>query len=141
VIRPGYTFGGPALEGGSIYSDEKLPNLVRAGRDGEPVTATRGEGTQFIWVGDLAQVYRAVLDSPHTRRLYTAVSRNFTSWAEIAVMAGEHAGTPARINYREPGSDQVQVRHDVSALAEDFGLGFDSTARLREHVGWLAGWI
>lgn len=138
VVRPGYTFGGPAVEGASIYTDTKLPGLVRSAKHGEPVDVTADDGTQFIWVGDLARVYRALLDSDKTRRLYTAVSTNFTRWEDIATMAMEHCGTTSEIRRADKGLDPTFNRNDVSALADDFGLSFDSTERLREHVAWLA---
>ena len=137
VVRPGYTFGNPVVAGASIYTDTKLPELARAGAAGEPVSAVRDDGTQFIWAGDLAKVYLAVLGSPHTRRLYTAVSENFTPWSDLAVLGAEHRGRESRLTLTDDGRVPGEGRLDVSALRADFGLAFDSTARLREHVGWL----
>lgn len=138
VIRPGYTFGGPVTEGASIYTDTTLVDLVTQARRDEPITVTRGDGTQFIWAGDLSRVYLAALGSTHTRRLYTAVSTNFTAWEDIARMAVEHLGSSSEITAEDRGVDPTQGRNDVSAIAEDFGLSFDSSDRLREHVAWLA---
>jgi UDP-glucose 4-epimerase len=138
VVRPGYTFGGPVTEGASIYTDVKLPGLVRAAKRGEPIRVAKDDGTQFIWAGDLARVYSAVLGSAHTRRLYTAVSTNFTAWADIARLAVEQCGSASVISEDEAGLDPADNRNDVSAIADDFGLRFDSTDRLREHVAWIA---
>ena len=138
VIRPGYTFGEPAVEGGAVYTDSKLPDLVRAVRCGGPVEVTKDAGTQFIWAQDLARVFRAVLASPYTRRLYTAVSANFTRWEDVAVMAMELTGTRCEISRIDDGIDPTEGRNDVGAIADDFGLSFDSGEPLRRRVAWLA---
>jgi UDP-glucose 4-epimerase len=138
VIRPGYTFGEPVVAGASIYTDTKLPGLVRAAKHGEPVEVTQDDGTQFIWAGDLTRIYRAVLQSPHTRRLYTAVSTNFTRWEDIALMAMVHCRTTSEIRRTDKGLDPSYGRNSVAAIAADFGLSFDSTDRLRKHVAWLS---
>ena len=44
-------------------------------------------------------------------------------------------GTPALISYSEPEPAWVPALREVSA----FRCRFDSTVRLREHVGWLDG--
>jgi UDP-glucose 4-epimerase len=56
VIRPGYTFGNPAVAGAPIQSMPELPTIAGRAARGEPITVTRNAGLQFVWAGDLAQV-------------------------------------------------------------------------------------
>jgi UDP-glucose 4-epimerase len=138
IVRPGYTFGEPAVPGASIYTDTKLANLVDQARRNETIRVTKDEGTQFIWVGDLARIYLAVLSSDVTRRLYTGVSTDFTTWAEVAQMAVDHLGSASTVVADDLGVDPDMALNDVSPIEEDYGLSFVSKDRLRVHVAWLA---
>jgi UDP-glucose 4-epimerase len=138
VIRPGYTFGEPVVPGATIYTDEKLPTLVAQAKRNETISVTKDHGTQFIWAGDLSQVYSAVLASSATRRLYTSVSADFTTWEQVARMAIEHCGSTSQVILTDPVVDRGMGLNDVSPIEDDFGLRFSSRKRLREHIAWLA---
>jgi len=138
VVRPGYTFGGPVVEGASIYTDRKFPDIVEAAARNEPITVEQNAGTQFIWAGDLARVYSAVASTDVDRRLYTSVSANFTTWEEIARMAIDYTNSTSELIVTESSIDPSEGRNDVSAIDDDFGLRFDSTPHLRDHVAYLA---
>jgi len=137
IVRPGYTFGGPAVPGASIYADTKLAEFADHAKRNETIHVTKDDGTQFIWVGDLVQVYLAVLASDATRRLYTGVSADVTTWEEAARMAIEHCGSSSEVVAEDRGADPDMALNDVSPIEHDFGLRFVSKDRLREHMAWL----
>jgi UDP-glucose 4-epimerase len=141
VIRPGYTFGEPAVDGGTIYTDTKLGDIVGAALRGEAVTVRQNDGTQFIWVGDLARLYVAIAHSDVSRQLYSAVSANFTTWEQIARMAIEETNSSSELIIEPTDLDPTRGRNDVSAIRDAFGMEFDSTNHLRAHVKYLAGRI
>jgi UDP-glucose 4-epimerase len=126
------------VEGASIYTDRKFPDIVEAAARNEPITVEQNAGTQFIWAGDLARVYSAVASTDVDRRLYTSVSANFTTWEEIARMAIDHTNSTSELIVTESSIDPSEGRNDVSAIDDDFGLRFDSTPHLRDHVAYLA---
>ncbi|MFB9275733.1 NAD-dependent epimerase/dehydratase family protein [Cohnella cellulosilytica] len=138
VIRPGYTFGNPVVDGASIYTDMKIRNFVRAAKAGEPIHLIRDDGTQFIWAGDLAKIYTAVLGSDHNRQLFTGVSTEFTTWADVARIAVDYVGSSSEIVLEDKGRDPRKGRNDVSQIEKEFGFKFVTGERMREHVAYLA---
>ncbi|GHV14118.1 hypothetical protein FACS189491_10020 [Spirochaetia bacterium] len=137
IIRPGYTFSNPAFEGGASQSDVHFRDIARAVLKGEDVTASDYDGTQFISAGQIAQIYLKLVESDLNEEIFLSVGNVFTSWADIARWAVDLApGTKSRViappgdKKRDPG------KYDVSKLKKVFGLAFDPTAELKEHVRW-----
>jgi len=140
VVRPGYTFGNPCVEGGPLYPDQKLVNMVRSAKANEPMTFVKNDGTQFIWAGDLAKVYAALLHSEHLNRGYfTAVSTEFRTWAQIAQMAAELLGSSSAIRLEDRGKpDPGGMPIDVSRIRNAFGFSFRADERMKEHLRYLS---
>jgi UDP-glucose 4-epimerase len=138
VVRPGYTFGNPAIEGGSIYTDMKFKNIIIAALKNEPIPMVKNNGTQFIWAGDLAQIYTSVLHSDLNRRMFTGVSTEFTTWAEIAEMIIAHIGSKSEIILEERGlPENGGTPIVVSPIEKEFGLSFVTRQKLQEHIEYL----
>ncbi len=137
VIRPGYTFGTPVVEGASISKDKTFENIVRRARRDEPIHLTKGDGTQFIWAGDLARLYAAVLTSAHNRQLFTGVGTEFVTWEEIARLAVERLGSKSSIILDDKGDDATNCRYDVSHLQKEFGFAFVAMDRLKEYIAYI----
>lgn len=138
VIRPGYTFGSPVVPGASIYTDRQLPDIVDSAVRGDTITVTRNAGTQFIWAGDLARVYSAVLGSTVDREFFTAVSTDFMSWEDIARLAVARTRSSSEIVVEDSEIDPAFGRNDVSAIERSFGLSFNSVKHMTAHVAFLA---
>jgi UDP-glucose 4-epimerase len=139
VIRPGYTFGNPAVRGAPIQSMPELPAIAGRASRGEPITVTRNAGLQFIWAGDLATVYSSVLGSTVNREVFTSLSPDFITWEQIARWAVEICGSASEIVVEDRGLAPALITYDVSAIEQEFGLKFDATNHLREHLAYLAG--
>lgn len=140
VVRPGYTFGNPAIQGGSIYTDLKFKNIIRAARKNEPIHMVKNNGTQFIWAGDLAKIYTSVLHSDLNRRLLTGVSTEFTTWSAIAEMIVQRLGSNSEIVLEDRGLPEHGGRLlDVTPIEREFGLRFVTAEKLREHIDYLCG--
>ncbi len=104
IIRPGYTFGNPVVEGSFTQTDKMFPTIVRNAKKGEPITLTKDSGTQFIWAGDLARIYSSLLASRHDRCVFTGVGTEFVTWEAIARYAVESLKSKSRIVLEEEGS-------------------------------------
>jgi UDP-glucose 4-epimerase len=137
VIRPGYTFGNPAVRGAPIQSMPELPEIARKAARGEPITLDLNAGLQFIWAGDLARVYSAVLGSTVNRRVFTSLSPAFITWEQIARWAVETCGSASAIKVEDTGIPPARIAYDVAAIGEEFGLQFDAAGHLRDHLGYL----
>jgi UDP-glucose 4-epimerase len=138
VIRPGYTFGNPIVEGSFIQTDKMFPMIVQKAKANEPITLTKDSGTQFIWAGDLAKIYSAVLHSPFDRRVFTGMGTEFVTWERIARHAVDSLGSKSRIVLEEkPGAGPRDV-FDVSAIEKSFGLRFTCFDRIKEHLAYLS---
>jgi UDP-glucose 4-epimerase len=139
IIRPGYTFGVPALPGGSIKKDTRIRGIVQKAVAGEPITVTKNDGTQFIFAGDLAKLYTAVLDSNVKGRTYYGLSRDFISWHAIAREAVKRSGSHSEAKLEDKGWSEDGLMWDVSDMQRDFGLEFDAWPKIQEYVDYWIG--
>lgn len=137
VIRPGYTFGNPVVEGASIYSDPRFRNIIRAAKADAPIPLVKNDGTQFIWAGDLAKIYTAVLASDHNRKIFNGLGAEFTTWEDIAKMAIAETGSHSEIVLEDTGRSKGGGQYDVSLIAEEFDHRFASYDLLKDHVAYL----
>jgi UDP-glucose 4-epimerase len=135
VIRPGYTFGNPVVSGAPTQPDKRFDEIVKSALKGQEIRLKKGDGTQFIWAGDLARLYQAVLDSTHTREVYFGLATPFVSWQAVAEEAVRLAGSKSKVvSEGEPGSPCL---FDLSKIREHFGLEFGSAEHITEHLKYL----
>lgn len=138
VVRPGYTFGNPVVEGAPIQAMADLPAIARAAALGEPIEVVKNAGLQFIWAGDLARVYLAALSSTTNREYYTSLSPEFYTWEQVAKWAIEVTGSSSPIVVNDTGRPPRTPPWSVEAIERDFGLVFTAEQKLKEHLAWLA---
>ena len=138
VIRPGYTFGNPVIPGASMEIDDRFRRIVTKALDGSNMELIKNDGTQFIWAGDLAKIYAAVLESDVDRKTYFALGTTFSSWESIASQAISMAGSRSRILLEDRGYGDVPYLFDVTPLQRDFGLSFDADDKITDHISYLA---
>lgn len=136
IIRPGYTFGNPVAEGAHSQSDTRFQNIVKKAFKNEPIPLTKNDGTQFIWAGDLAKLYIKVLHSNVNRKTYFGLSKNFTSWYEIAEEAIKKCDSKSQILLEDKGWSDDPLMWDVSDMRLDFGLEFDPWEKIKEHLDY-----
>lgn len=135
VIRPGYTFGNPVVAGGTTQPDRRFHQIADAAKRGADITLDAGDGTQFIWAGDLARLYGAVLGSNQTREVYFGLGTPFVTWQGIAELACELSASESRIEVRGRGSEPSLF--NLTKIRRDFGLEFSSEGRIAEHLRYL----
>jgi UDP-glucose 4-epimerase len=136
VIRPGYIFGEPVVEGASVYSDKRFRNICHAIRDGQPVRLIQNDGTQFLHASNLAKVYESLLTHEAGFSTHFALAKDWCSWADIARMAMAEHGREVPIEFEDRGYGPALL-YDLSAIERDFGLAFPSREQLRAHVRWV----
>src|SRR5208283_2872331 len=122
IIRPGYTFGNPAFPDGVSQPDQRFNQIVSAAKKKEPIKITKHDGTQFIWAGDLAKLYSAVLKSGLNRRIFFGLSSEFVTWEKVAQKALEATGSNSRIEVEDKGWDSKPMLFDMSLILKEFGL-------------------
>lgn len=137
VIRPGYTFGNPAVPGAPIQRMPELPQIAGQAAHGEPITVARHAGLQFIWAEDLARIYSAVLGSAVNRSMFTALSPEFITWEQIARWAVELCGSASQVSVADADATATRIRYDVSAIGREFDLRFNAAGLLKAHLGYL----
>ena len=135
VIRPGYTFGNPVVEGASMENDKRMNGICGRVKRGERVELAAGDGTQFIWAGHLARLFRAVLESGVNDEIFYGMSRHFMTWADIAKTAAELTGSKSVISLR--GKAGKPHLFQMDKIRKYFGLSFDNRKEMREHVRYL----
>lgn len=135
VIRPGYTFGNPVVEGAPTQPDKRFTDIVKRAAAGEEIRLKKGDGTQFVWAGDLARLYQAVLDSACSREVYFGLATPFVTWQAVAEEAVRLTGSKSKVvTEGEPGSPCL---FDLSKIREHFGLEFSSAKHITEHLEYL----
>jgi len=135
VIRPGYTFGNPVVEGAPTQPDQRFNDIARRAATGQDIRLKKGDGTQFVWAGDLARLYQAVLDSDRSREVYFGLATPFVSWQAVAEEAVRLTGSKSKVSVEgEPGSPCL---FDLSKIREHFGLEFSSAEHITAHLKYL----
>ena len=136
IIRPGYTFGNPVADGARAQADTRFQNIVKNAFNNKPIHLTKNDGTQFIWAGDLAKLYIKVLHSNVSRKTYFGLSKNFTSWYEIAQEAVKRCNSKSQILLEDKGWSDKPLMWDVSDMKKDFGLEFNPWKKIKEHLDY-----
>jgi UDP-glucose 4-epimerase len=136
IIRPGYTFGNPAVAGAPTQSDSRFGDIVRKALANKPIRLIKNDGTQFIWAGDLARLYTAILQSNVNRKTYYGLGRRFVSWESIAYEAVKRVGSTSKIVVEDLGWSEGGLGWDVSDMKVDFNLEFDALDKLSEHLDY-----
>jgi UDP-glucose 4-epimerase len=135
VIRPGYTFGNPVVEGATTQPDRRFHQIAQQAVRGEEIRLGAGDGTQFVWAGDLARLYQAVLGSEHTRETYFGLGAAFVSWQEVAELAIALSASRSRVVLE--GTPGEPCLFDLGKIKRHFGLELDARAELRSHLEHL----
>lgn len=136
VIRPGYIFGEPAVEGGRSQPDTRFRSLCQAVAKGETVKVVRHDGTQFLHAADIAKTYGAALEHRAPFSIHYALSKDWRSWQQVAQWAMELAGRQVPLQIEDKGYGAEPYCFDVSAMQRDWGLSFGNEARLKAHLSW-----
>ncbi len=135
VIRPGYTFGNPVAAGAPTQPDGRFREIVKKARLGQEIRLGKGDGTQFVWAGDLARLYQAVLDSDRSREVYFGLATPFVTWQSVAEEAVRLTGSKSKVVLEgEPGSPCL---FDLSKIRSHFGLEFSSGEQITKHLEYL----
>ncbi|MFP4165165.1 MAG: NAD-dependent epimerase/dehydratase family protein [Chitinispirillaceae bacterium] len=141
IIRPGYTFGNPAFEGGVTQPDRRFHNLVENALKGEPLKVIRHDGTQFISAADLAKVYSSLLESEENRQVMHGLGTRFISWEEIGKRAIEMTGSSSKMMVEDKGWGADPALFDVSFIKDRWGLAFDGSKDIDGHLRYLLSQI
>jgi UDP-glucose 4-epimerase len=139
IVRPGYTFGNPVVAGSPMEGDTRFKDIVSSALAGKDIKLIKNDGTQFIWAGDLALVYKAVLESEVNHNIYFGLARDFITWERIAQKAIESTGSKSRIVFdKEIVYDDNPYLFTLHKIKQEFGFDFENWGKLAEHVQYLA---
>lgn len=136
IVRPGYTFGNPAVSDSTTQPDRRFWNIAKAAHSGTAIELVKHDGTQFIHAADLARLYLAVLDSEVNGEVFLGLGRTWVSWEEIAQKASELAGKKFPLQIKDLGWGAEPMRFDVQKMERTFGLSFEAWPALTEHIAW-----
>ncbi len=137
IIRPGYTFGNPAFPDGVTQPDKRFIQIVTAAKKNEAIKVTKHDGTQFIWAGDLAKLYSAVLDSGLNRRIFFGLSGEFVTWEKVAHEAIRLTGSKSQVVV-DKGWDAKPMLFDMSLIKKEFGLEFMASPEITKHLEYFS---
>ncbi|MBN1802439.1 MAG: NAD(P)-dependent oxidoreductase, partial [Candidatus Lokiarchaeota archaeon] len=137
IIRPGYTFGNPVVQGASIEPDRRFVDIVKKAKKNDTIELMKNDGTQFICADDLAQLYSSLLESEKNRAIYFGLGKNFYTWEQIARETIKLTNSSSQIVLKDKGYSDKPVMIDVSNMRNDFDLEFDSWQKIIEHLRYL----
>jgi UDP-glucose 4-epimerase len=136
IVRPGYTFGNPVVEGANTQSDARFRKIVENALLNEDIEVIKNDGTQFIWAGDLAKIYLAVMKADKTGMMYFGLGNRFITWEEIAREALARVHSKSNIIVKDFGWPSKPALFDVSAIKRDFGFSFDAWEQIVQHIDY-----
>lgn len=137
IIRPGYTFGNPVVEGGYMQPDTRFLEIVTKAKNNQDIKLVKNDGTQFIWAGDLAKIYYSLLNSNHNREIFFALSNEFLSWEKIARLAVKYTDSSSKIILEDKGRKWASYRYNVRKLEKEFGFDFNCIEHIKDHIRYL----
>ncbi|MFA9391866.1 MAG: NAD-dependent epimerase/dehydratase family protein [Prolixibacteraceae bacterium] len=136
-IRPGYTFGNPAIEGASIEADNRFVTIVKAALANEPIEIIKNDGTQFIDAGDLSKIYSAILETGIDGKMYFGLGNRFITWEDVAFETIALTQSKSELVVKDLGWPEAPALFDVAAIKRDFGFSFDSWRNIVMHLKYL----
>jgi UDP-glucose 4-epimerase len=134
IVRPGYTFGNPAIAGAPVQADNRFKEIAQNAKRNIDIEITKYDGTQFISADDLAEIYLQILKSGVNRKTYFGVSKDFYSWHDVAKEAIKLTNSYSKIKIIDKGYSDVPGIFDVSEIKKDFGLEFYPHNQIIEHI-------
>lgn len=137
VVRPGYTFGNPAIPGGSWESDKRFINICKTIKKNRPLKLDANDGTQFIWAGHLAKIYSEILKNNISNEIFYGLSNNFVPWAKIAQWAKEIAKSKSKIQLIGKYNPKTLHLFSLQKIKKYFNLSFNPTSELKKHIKWI----
>jgi UDP-glucose 4-epimerase len=137
IVRPGYVFGNPVVEDASNQADARFREIVLKAKTNDDIELIKNDGTQFIWAGDLAKIYLALLNSDQHNRTWFGLGSRFITWEEIAYESLSIIGSKSTIKLIDMGWPEKPALFDVTAIQQEFGFSFDPWNRIREHIQYL----
>jgi len=137
IVRPGYTFDNPAVQGGGIESDTRFKDIIAQALKHQPIEQVKNDGTQFIAASDLAKIYSAILDSDTDNKMYFGLGNRFITWEKIALEAIALTRSKSRVVIKDLGWPEKPALFDVGSIQRDFKLSFDSRDKITGHLKYL----
>ncbi len=138
IIRPGPTIGVPVERSIKANSHSRFREMVLAARSGEDIKVLKGDGRQFVKAGDLARLYRAVLESDKNGETYLCLAADFTTWEAIANVTVGALNSKSRVIVEPFHGHQPPPSFDVSKIDRHFGLVFEAGSAIEEHIDDLS---
>ncbi|MFW5960439.1 MAG: NAD-dependent epimerase/dehydratase family protein [Chitinivibrionales bacterium] len=137
IIRPGYTFGNPVVEGADTQPDQRFNDIVKNALNDKDIQLIKHDGTQFICADDLAKIYSAVLEGELDNRIFFGLGNEFITWEEVAQRAIAAANSESRVYLEDKGWDKDYGNFDVSGIQETFGFSFNPRKKIDEHISYF----
>lgn len=134
ILRPGYTYGNPVVEGARTQADKRFIDIAQNAAKGLPIELTKHDGTQFIHAGDLAKVYRSILESDSNKEIYHGLGAVFSTWESIAKTAIELTNSKSELTINDLGWDAEPHLFDVSKLNDKWEYFFDGNLKIAGHL-------
>ncbi|MCE5343825.1 MAG: NAD(P)-dependent oxidoreductase [Eubacteriales bacterium] len=136
IIRPGYTFSNPAVEGGSSQSDTRFKEMTDAIVRNRDITVSKRDGTQFLSARQIAKLYVRLMESDLNEEIFLGLGEKFVSWYDIAMMALELAPDYKGSVHCIDEAASHPALYNVSKMKRIFNLSFAGDEDLRAHVQW-----
>jgi UDP-glucose 4-epimerase len=138
IIRPGYVFGEPAVEGAPMEPDDRFRRIVEGLKKGADMEFIRNDGTQFIWVGDLMKLCMQAIKEQSMTKIYIAVGSEYITWEEICLKAREILGSKSIIRTKDIGWSRGGFSYNPSRVTNELGMIFWARKRICDHINYIS---
>jgi len=137
IIRPGYTFGNPIVDGGDMEMDSRFRDIVEKAKNNKDINLIEHDGTQFISANDLAKIYVESLKQKSKFEIYFGLATDFVTWKDIADMTIEISNSSSKIILEDKGWSKTPTLFDVRKIENNFGFKFIGREKIKDHLNYL----
>jgi len=144
IIRPGYIFGNPVIEGAPSQPDSRFKDLVSKIKNNQDVTVAKNDGTQFLSAKSIAKVYSKLLVSNLNRETFFVLGSKFISWERICQSLITEIGSTSTLtvegNPNDGKTPEDFQTFGVTKLEKILGFSFNNEwTHIQEHVHYFLG--
>jgi UDP-glucose 4-epimerase len=138
MVRCGFTFGYPAIDGAPVEGSDLIRSMVVKARKGEPLEVDPNIDIQMAFAGDVARVFRSILESEVNRQVYHALADHGTFIIDLARDIVKACGSSSKIVLTAEEKPRAAKPISTENIRRDFGMRIDSSDALARYVRYLA---
>lgn len=135
IIRPGYTFGRPVMDGAPV-NPYVVKDIIDSAKKDEEIEIMKNIGTQVISAKDIVRIYSAILNTDVNRQIYFALGKTFIKTEDIAQKIITRMKSKSKIILTENIYGEKPRLFAPLKVERDFGLSFEGWEEVNHLIDY-----